>query len=65
MEVGLRFVNSRASARAKGASSGDPYLKENGVLSMPEKFGSKLSCSLTAATRAILVKLAKMAKIVI
>ena len=65
MEVELRFVNSGESARAKRARSGDPYLKENGDLSMPEKFGSKLSCSWTAATRAILVKLAKMAKIAI
>ena len=38
MEVGLRFVNSGASARGKRASSGDLYLKENGDLSMPEKW---------------------------
>ena len=60
MKVGLRFVNSGASARAKCASSGAQYLNENGNLSMPEKFGSKLSCSCTATTKAILVKLAKM-----
>ena len=60
MEVGLRFVNSRASASAKCASIGAQYLNENGNLSMPEKFGSKLSCSCTATTKAILVKFAKM-----
>ena len=60
MEVGLKFVNSGASARAKCASSGAQYLNENGNLSMPETFGSKLSCSCTATTKAILVKLAKM-----
>ena len=60
MEVGLRFVNSVASARAKCASSGAPYLNENGNLSMPEKFGSKLSRTCTAAAKAILVKLARM-----
>ena len=50
----------------RGARAGRaPYPKENGDLSMPEKFGSKLSSFWTAATRAILVKLAKMAKIVI
>ena len=65
MEVELRLVYGGASARAKRASSETPYLKVNGNLSMPEKFGSKLSYSWTVATRAILVKVAKMAKIVI
>ena len=65
MEVGLRFVNSGASARARRESSRAPYLKENGDLSIQEKCSSKLSCSWTSAARAILVKLAKMAKIVI
>ena len=60
MEVGLRFVNSGASARAQCASSRAQYLNENGNLSMLEKFGSKLSCSCTSTTKAILVKLAKM-----
>ena len=63
MEVGVRY--GCPPARAKRASREDPYLKENGNLSMSEKFGSKLSCSWTVATRAILVKLAKMAKTVI
>ena len=60
MEVGLRFVNSGAYARAKCARSGAPYLNENGNLPVPEKFGSKLSCTCTAAAKAISVKLAKM-----
>ena len=54
------LVDSGASAGARRVSSGTPYLKENGNVSMPEKFSSKLSCSSTAATKAILVKFSKM-----